>query len=434
MPKNLFGQSMPATLPRGQAPTTSLRPVARYTDAVPTPKQPFKDFFNKPMTPQRQEMIMQLVQAGMSQAANSGSPMAALLAPLAGGLIGRNVMDRAEKYSAGQKSGAVEELINAMGGSGPAGDMAQYRDAIASVESAGSGDYSAVGPATRTGDRAYGRYQVMGSNVGPWTEKHYGRRLTPEEFLKDPKAQDAVFDGEFGSYIKQYGNPQDAAAVWFSGKPMSGNNRSDGNLRVPQYVKKFNTALQRGGRSGNVNELVRIAADPNTPPEVRAQAEAAISAARKTPTETYRMLTPEEAKERGLPEGQYQIGQNGRIYSIPGTSAATNDRQSNVALKSIEEMIGEMTDYEDMTREQAMWSIAQDPIGRRMMENAGLDPASIPKPAEMPEDAKAKAAQKSQSWWSRLFSGGSQPTPAPSIAAPSVAPNDPLGILNLPPA
>ena len=48
----------------------------------------------------------------------------------------------------------------------------QRRDAIASIESKGAGDYGALGAWTgdpeEGRDRAYGRYQVMGSNIGPW--------------------------------------------------------------------------------------------------------------------------------------------------------------------------------------------------------------------------------------------------------------------------
>jgi hypothetical protein len=120
-----------------------------------------------------------------------------------------------------------------------------WANAIASIESAGSGDYSAIGPVTAKGNRAYGRYQVMDFNIGPWTEKHLGRRLTPEEFLASKEAQDAVFAGEFGGNVEKYGNPQDAASVWFTGKPVAtGGNRKDilgttGNV----YVDKFNNAL-----------------------------------------------------------------------------------------------------------------------------------------------------------------------------------------------
>ena len=120
-----------------------------------------------------------------------------------------------------------------------------WANAIASIESAGSGDYSALGPVTAKGNRAYGRYQVMDFNIGPWTEKYVGRRLTPEEFLASKEAQDAVFAGEFGGNVEKYGNPQDAASVWFTGKPVAtGGNRKDilgttGNV----YVDKFNNAL-----------------------------------------------------------------------------------------------------------------------------------------------------------------------------------------------
>lgn len=114
-----------------------------------------------------------------------------------------------------------------------------YRDAIKTIES--SGNYQAQGPATPSGDRAYGAYQVMGSNVGPWTEKHLGRRMTPQEFLADPAAQDTVFDAEFGSYVSKHGNAQDAASMWFSGRPLAkAGNASDGMTTVPEYVKRFN--------------------------------------------------------------------------------------------------------------------------------------------------------------------------------------------------
>jgi hypothetical protein len=120
-----------------------------------------------------------------------------------------------------------------------------WANAIASIESAGSGDYSAIGPVTAKGNRAYGRYQVMDFNIGPWTEKYFGRRLTPEEFLASKKAQDAVFAGEFGGNVEKYGNPQDAASVWFTGKPVAtGGNRKDIlGTTGSGYVSKFNEAL-----------------------------------------------------------------------------------------------------------------------------------------------------------------------------------------------
>ena len=119
-----------------------------------------------------------------------------------------------------------------------------YGEAIASIESAGSGGYSALGPVTHAGDQAIGRYQVMGSNVGDWTEKYLGRRLTKEEFLNDPRAQDAVFNGKFGELVDKYG-PQGAARAWFTGSPTGGGSDVFGTTG-DRYVAKFNAALAGG--------------------------------------------------------------------------------------------------------------------------------------------------------------------------------------------
>ena len=119
-----------------------------------------------------------------------------------------------------------------------------WANAIANIESRGSGGYSAVGPITRTGDRAYGKYQVMGDNLPKWSKKYYGKVLSPQEFLNNPEAQEAVFRDEFGSYVNQYGNPQDAASMWFTGRPANlGARRSDGNTTGAEYLTKFNNFL-----------------------------------------------------------------------------------------------------------------------------------------------------------------------------------------------
>jgi hypothetical protein len=118
--------------------------------------------------------------------------------------------------------------------------MIPYRNAIASIESAGSGDYSAVGPEVR-GDRAYGRYQVMGANIPSWTRNALGVELAPEQFLASPEAQDAVFDHVFGGYVQKYG-PAGAASMWFSGDPTPDGD-SDGYTKDTAYVERFMGAL-----------------------------------------------------------------------------------------------------------------------------------------------------------------------------------------------
>ena len=81
--------------------------------------------------------------------------------------------------------------------------VSKFRRAIFSKES--TNNYSAVGEwvtyENGQQDRAYGGFQVMGANIGPWTQKYVGRRLTPEEFLADPAAQEAVVNGEFNRML-----------------------------------------------------------------------------------------------------------------------------------------------------------------------------------------------------------------------------------------
>lgn len=121
----------------------------------------------------------------------------------------------------------------------PSGNAAA---AIGGIES--SGNYGAVGPATRTGDRAFGKYQVMGANIGPWTQEVLGQTLTPQQFLASPQAQDAVFNAKFGQYAQKYG-PEGAAKAWFAGEGgMNNPNAKDQNgTTVSSYAKRFDVAF-----------------------------------------------------------------------------------------------------------------------------------------------------------------------------------------------
>ena len=109
---------------------------------------------------------------------------------------------------------------------------------------------SAAVPNARTlreGQRAFGKYQVLEPNIQPWTQEVLGKAMTPQEFLANPQAQDAVFKSKFGQYTQQYG-PEGAARAWFAGPGgMNNPNATDVNGMTPgKYQQQF---TQNGGGS-----------------------------------------------------------------------------------------------------------------------------------------------------------------------------------------
>lgn len=118
----------------------------------------------------------------------------------------------------------------------------QAKRGVARVES--GGDYGAIGPEVKRKsgvDHAYGKYQVMGANIPSWTKQALGRSLTPQEFLADKDAQEAVFEDQFKRNISKYGSLEDAVSVWFSGRPLAQATKAgarDVNMGVQDYVGK----------------------------------------------------------------------------------------------------------------------------------------------------------------------------------------------------
>lgn len=170
------------------------------------------------------------------------------------------------------------------------GSMDRYAQATANIES--GGNYRQLGPIIpKTGDRAYGKYQVMGANVGPWTEQAIGRRMTPEEFLNSPDAQEQVFQAKFGEYLNKTGNPQDAASMWFTGKPYAkARGRKDIlGTTVESYVDKFNKGV--GQEPAPTDTLDSVLG----PPKAQAQTEPTITPVtiphKPTPAETVDQAT-----------------------------------------------------------------------------------------------------------------------------------------------
>lgn len=148
-----------------------------------------------------------------------------------------------------------------------------YADAIAGIESRGSGNYRAVGPATRSGDRALGRYQVMSQNIRPWSREILGREVTPSEFMSDPNLQDQIFEGKFGQYVQKYG-PEGAARAWFAGEEgMNHPNRRDPlRTSVADYSRKFTGAMGFAGQPQPRTDLPPMIATGQAAPQQAAPA------------------------------------------------------------------------------------------------------------------------------------------------------------------
>lgn len=156
------------------------------------------------------------------------------------------------------------ELVPPPGGPATDDPVTGRRNAIGGIESDGARDpYQAVGTPTRSGDRAFGRYQVMGNNIPQWTQAALGQSLTPQEFLASKEAQDAVFDHRFGGYVDKYGE-EGAARAWYGGeKGMHNLNATDihGRLTVGGYGQDY--MRRRGGEPGNERRVQVASNDPN---------------------------------------------------------------------------------------------------------------------------------------------------------------------------
>jgi len=140
----------------------------------------------------------------------------------------------------GQQSGAAPlsggapavPYVTPSGRPSPNAGGGDYGSAIANIESGGR--YDLLGPVTKTGDRAYGKYQMMGANIPSWSQAALGRQMTPQQLLADKDAQEAVFKHRFGQYVDKYG-PGGAARAWFAG---------EGGMKNPNAKDQLGTSVQ----------------------------------------------------------------------------------------------------------------------------------------------------------------------------------------------
>lgn len=131
--------------------------------------------------------------------------------------------------------------------------------AIGSVESGGR--YGVMGGVIpSSGDRAYGKYQVMGANIPSWTKEALGKEMTPDEYLKDSGAQDAVARFKMNQYLQKFGTIGDVASVWLSGRPLQNNTRKDQvtGISVPAYAEKVMKLFNEYSKTQNATPRTSI--------------------------------------------------------------------------------------------------------------------------------------------------------------------------------
>lgn len=137
--------------------------------------------------------------------------------------------------------------------SGPV-NINRLREAIVGKES--GGNFSAVNPDSG----ALGIGQVMPENVPSWTQKHLGKRLTPQQFLASRQAQIAVVNGQLNDTLQQQLRAgydmttaiRRTAAIWYSGRGDLYNNtrpQYTNGRRYPSIAEYTSDILRRYNRN-----------------------------------------------------------------------------------------------------------------------------------------------------------------------------------------
>lgn len=152
-------------------------------------------------------------------------------------------------------------------------DIEAYLRPLAKGESGGEKDpYAALGPMTKSGDRAYGKYQIMGANIPSWSKEAGLGPMTAEEFLANKEAQEKITQHRFGQYLEKSNAPEEAAAMWFGGpgykKHMGA--RDVLGTSIPEYQARYRRNLDRGlgEEIANLGPKERsFQASANLPPE-----------------------------------------------------------------------------------------------------------------------------------------------------------------------
>lgn len=120
--------------------------------------------------------------------------------------------------------------------------LEQFLNAIAGQES--GGNYRAVNG--RTG--ALGKYQILPSNVAPWSRRYLGYTISPSQFLNNPALQERLARAVLTDYFRRYG-PRGAASAWYSGSPSKHSNYHRFRSNEPSIGEYVDQVLARAGQA-----------------------------------------------------------------------------------------------------------------------------------------------------------------------------------------
>jgi hypothetical protein len=137
------------------------------------------------------------------------------------------------------------------------------RTGIKAVE---GGNYGATGidvPARggHVAGNALGAYGIMSYNLSPWLKEAGMPDMSAAEFLKNPTAQDQLFDFKFGQLQKSNGSFNGAIGDWLG----HGKGGDDLGTTIPGYQAKANAAIAKNSSLQDLTDRGRRVATESAP-------------------------------------------------------------------------------------------------------------------------------------------------------------------------
>lgn len=177
------------------------------------------------------------------------------------------------------------------------------------------GNYKAVNG--RTG--AMGAYQILPSNIRPWSRQYLGYEISPSQFLNSPTLQDKLARSVLSAQFNRYG-AAGAASWWYSGsaKNVDSTRSSHGEPSVSAYVKQVlgrmggSYGTLRPGTHSTVDKTVKQSSLDDLIPKDEAAPGGALAGLDRTGLGL-------EAVEGGLGLEGVDLGLGGKAPEVTGT-------------------------------------------------------------------------------------------------------------------